>query len=1148
MRTHVWSNSDVQMGLVSYAVEQQHNELLLYRDGDKLQLYVSGGHATLDNAPIWDGAWHVICSTWSSRDGAWQIYTDGVLRDSGAGLKKREVVRSGGTWILGQDQDSVGGDFEEDQAFSGELSQVNLWDHVLSPEEISTNWTVSCNHHGNVVDWTATYIGVFGMARRHQYDCGLQPGGLQKITFPAPPSDISYVWLNTTLSQPLTSFTLCLHMRTDIRSDRDMALVSYAVRQHHNELLLYRDGDKLQLFVSGDHTDSVNLPVWDGAWHVICSTWRSSDGAWQIYSDGVLRRSGAGLKKREVVRSGGTWILGQDQDSVGGGFEEDQAFSGELSQVNLWGHVLSPGKIGTNWTVSCNRHGNVIDWTATDIGVFGMVKRDQYYCAANNLSNIALRQPAIQSSTAYSGVASRAVDGNRYSGYSGASCTHTSHQANPWWRVDLGSIKRVDRVVVFNRQDCCSDRLESFQVHVGDNSNVVHNPTCGDAQSVAGRIVITVKCGLPGRYVGVTLPGTKTLTLCEVEVYGDNVVISTLSITDISSPATSRYTSLFEGRGYLNCALPCHVLPDTLTVLTDAVSTHSPRNVIASENVSLTLTARRPVDQTSLKDSIRQSLEEKADEICEAKCEIGEIFLPIFTDTTIARKKRQAGDKVQINVIIQLIVLASQGSNLDGQMAESLLLTNMPTKSGNEMTNLDTPKPRDHPATDGSVDNIIYNTEDEGVVDNVIYNTGDDGTVDNVIYEGQDSQTNDRENNMPDFFRYWTIPACVQPTMTTMMASMLLLLYVVNNGETSSDFEWCEVNSTARVCEHQTLSLRCPTGQYINIISALYGRILPSSVCSGPVRTTNCNSTNSLKVVTDSCNGRGNCSVTANNGVFGDPCGGTFKYLEVACSCTGRTTGQPTSTSSIKPEMTSNMVSLTFVHLPLIPPQLSLQILSRRIRLPLIAVIFHNITDTTPARKKRQADDEVTINVTIQLTVLVSQGGTLDRKMAEDLLQEKADNLRRLARSPGGLSINIGGKVVRLVDNSGEGQKTPPWLIGVICAAVVVIIIIALVTVLLCRRKHTPGVNMPGKSGNEMTNLDTSKRRDHPATDGSVDNIIYNTEDEGVVDNVIYNAGDDGTVDNVIYEGQDSQTKDREATSDMMMAASEDSNIENISQ
>ncbi|CAH1263350.1 MRC1 [Branchiostoma lanceolatum] len=109
-----------------------------------------------------------------------------------------------------------------------------------------------------------------------------------------------------------------------------------------------------------------------------------------------------------------------------------------------------------------------------------------------------------------------------------------------------------------------------------------------------------------------------------------------------------------------------------------------------------------------------------------------------------------------------------------------------------------------------------------------------------------------------------------------------------------------------------------------------------------------------------------------------------------------------------------------------------------------------------------------------------------------------------------------------MTTNTGAEQKIPPWVIGVICAVMAVITIIAVVTVLLYRRKHNPGATMPGKRGSEMTNLGTPDRHDHTASEGSVDNIIYNTEDEGFVDNVIYNAGDDGTVDNVIYQGEDS--------------------------
>ncbi|XP_078580556.1 uncharacterized protein LOC144864360 isoform X11 [Branchiostoma floridae x Branchiostoma japonicum] len=137
-------------------------------------------------------------------------------------------------------------------------------------------------------------------------------------------------------------------------------------------------------------------------------------------------------------------------------------------------------------------------------------------------TNIALNRPAAQSSDAYGGTAGRAVDGNDNPQWAGGSCTHTVNGPNPWWRVDLGSSQTVGRVVVTNRKDCCSDRLEGFTVYVGDNPEVLSNPTCGGPQSVAGRGTITVSCGgLTGRYVGIALKGAqRTLTLCEVKVFG----------------------------------------------------------------------------------------------------------------------------------------------------------------------------------------------------------------------------------------------------------------------------------------------------------------------------------------------------------------------------------------------------------------------------------------------------------------------------------------------------------------------------------------------------------------------------------------------------------------------------------------------------
>jgi len=150
-------------------------------------------------------------------------------------------------------------------------------------------------------------------------------------------------------------------------------------------------------------------------------------------------------------------------------------------------------------------------------------------------TNIALNRPAAQSSDAYGGTAGRAVDGNDSPQWADGSCTHTVNGPNPWWRVDLGSSQAVGRVVVTNRKDCCSDRLEGFTVYVGDSPEVLSNPTCGGPQSVAGRGTITVSCGgLRGRYVGIALKGAqRTLTLCEVKVFGGTSASGPLLFVDL---------------------------------------------------------------------------------------------------------------------------------------------------------------------------------------------------------------------------------------------------------------------------------------------------------------------------------------------------------------------------------------------------------------------------------------------------------------------------------------------------------------------------------------------------------------------------------------------------------------------------------------
>ncbi|XP_033112682.1 WSC domain-containing protein ARB_07867-like [Anneissia japonica] len=129
-----------------------------------------------------------------------------------------------------------------------------------------------------------------------------------------------------------------------------------------------------------------------------------------------------------------------------------------------------------------------------------------------------------QSSFGWGGIPVRAIDGNIAANYNQQSCTHTLRQPDNWWRVDLGKSYKVNKVKIYNRADCCKDRLNGATVRVGDNAKgMLTNAVCGDPIKDAGfSSVIDRECELNGQYVSVSLKN-EYLTLCEVEVWGEDL-------------------------------------------------------------------------------------------------------------------------------------------------------------------------------------------------------------------------------------------------------------------------------------------------------------------------------------------------------------------------------------------------------------------------------------------------------------------------------------------------------------------------------------------------------------------------------------------------------------------------------------------------
>ena len=82
--------------------------------------------------------------------------------------------------------------------------------------------------------------------------------------------------------------------------------------------------------------------------------------------------------------------------------------------------------------------------------------------------NIGRLGKATQSSVGYNAPASKALDGKRDGSF--ASCSCTNEERDAWWEVDLGGAFPIDSVAVWNRTDCCPERLDHVSIQILDES------------------------------------------------------------------------------------------------------------------------------------------------------------------------------------------------------------------------------------------------------------------------------------------------------------------------------------------------------------------------------------------------------------------------------------------------------------------------------------------------------------------------------------------------------------------------------------------------------------------------------------------------------------------------------------------------------
>ncbi|WP_197171301.1 VCBS domain-containing protein [Novipirellula aureliae] len=140
------NTTDDDTTLISYAGGASTNEFLVYintNGGAGRAIVQVGGNSfvstAIDYNTLRDGEIHTWSVTWDSSGGAVKIYADGVLVDSGTGINATSSINSGGTLLLGQEQDAVEGGFNNEQTFKGKLYDVRLFNDVRTEQEIAAS-------------------------------------------------------------------------------------------------------------------------------------------------------------------------------------------------------------------------------------------------------------------------------------------------------------------------------------------------------------------------------------------------------------------------------------------------------------------------------------------------------------------------------------------------------------------------------------------------------------------------------------------------------------------------------------------------------------------------------------------------------------------------------------------------------------------------------------------------------------------------------------------------------------------------------------------------------------------------------------------------------------------------------------------------
>lgn len=274
--------------------------------------------------------------------------------------------------ILGQEQDSVGGSFSSSQAFEGLIDEVIIFESAISQaqiDQIYDNQDVGLDYDGNVracpievtvpiLDYRFDECDYTGLGSDVIDQSGNFTGSTNGVPSPINEAlvnkslDLSQSdttdWLNVPSGavDGLDDFTVAVWFKTAVDKSQQEIFHALGDSTSDDELEIYLENDDTVVVKVRDDTQdlSSSITLTDDNWHHLVIT-RVDDNVC-LFVDGAQQECDNSVEAGVLsVTNANAIVIGQEQDSYGGGFSARQSFEGQLDELKIYDVVLSNTEI-----------------------------------------------------------------------------------------------------------------------------------------------------------------------------------------------------------------------------------------------------------------------------------------------------------------------------------------------------------------------------------------------------------------------------------------------------------------------------------------------------------------------------------------------------------------------------------------------------------------------------------------------------------------------------------------------------------------------------------------------------------------------------------------------------------------------------------